>query len=234
VLGIEDHARGLGGEPRLLGSVGRIVDEARIEIRRDGASADADEPAGSGAEADAGGPALGEVAVSGPMVTRGYWNAEERTDLGKSFDGAVLLTGDVGFIVDDRLVLVDRRSDMLISGGYNVYPGEIESAVRSSPGLRDVVAVGLPDERWGQRIVLAYTTTTGIDLDAAEQAALHDRLTGLAPHKRPKATHFHAVLPLGATGKIDRRAIATRLSSAQPAAAGHPLSGASDERPSAT
>ncbi|SIN75369.1 class I adenylate-forming enzyme family protein [Agromyces cerinus] len=215
VLGIADHARGLGDTPQLLASAGRIVGDARIEIRRDGGSADT-------------GPVpseLGEVAVSGPMVTPGYWNAEERTDLGKSFDGTALLTGDVGVITDGYLVLADRRNNMLISGGYNVYPGEIESAVLSSPGLRDAVAVGLPDERWGQRIVLAYTTTSGADLDASQRAELHDRLDRLAPHKRPKTCHFHAELPLGATGKLDRRAIAAQLIAAE-----HPLSGASDER----
>ncbi|KRC62745.1 hypothetical protein ASE14_02700 [Agromyces sp. Root81] len=219
VLGIDDHARGLSDEPHLLGSAGHIVGDARIEIRRDGGTL------GAGADE----PELGEVAVSGPMVTPGYWNAHERTDLGKSFDGAALLTGDVGVVVDGCLVLADRRNNMLISGGYNVYPGEIESAVLSSPGLRDAVAVGLPDERWGQRIVLAYTTTSGTDLDASQRAALDDRLTGLAPHKRPKSCHFHAELPLGATGKIDRRAIAAQLIAAE-----HPLSGASDERLPAT
>ena len=215
VLGIEDHARGLGDEPHLLTSAGRIVGDARIEIRSDGGSAGAPT-----AERE-----LGEVVVSGPTVAPGYWNAGERTDLGKSFDGAALLTGDIGFVADGYLVLADRRNNMLISGGYNVYPGEIESAVVSSPGLRDAVAVGLADERWGQRIVLAYTTTSGTELDASQRAALDDRCNSLAPHKRPKSCHFHAELPLGATGKIDRRAIAAQLTAAE-----HPLSGASDER----
>lgn len=205
VLSVEDHAHGLSDDPRLLTSAGRIVCGARIEVVGDAA--------------------FGEVSVSGPMVTSGYWNAGERTDLGKSFDGIALLTGDVGSISAGYLFLADRKNNMLISGGYNVYPGEIESTVVSSPGLSAAVVVGLPDERWGERIVLAYTTTSGGDLDASQREALRDRLGGLAPHKRPKSCHFHTEFPLGATGKIDRRAITAQLIAAE-----HPPSGASDER----
>jgi acyl-CoA synthetase (AMP-forming)/AMP-acid ligase II len=205
VLSIEDHAHGLSDEGGLLRSAGRIVREARIEVLGD--------------------TGFGEVSVSGPMVTSGYWNSEERTDLGKSFDGAALLTGDVGAISGGYLFLADRKNNMLISGGYNVYPGEIESAVLSIRGLRAAVVVGLPDDRWGERIVLAYTTTSGDDLNASQHEALRDRLGGLAPHKRPKSFHFHTEFPLGATGKIDRRAIRAQLIAAE-----HPLSSASDER----
>ncbi len=205
VLSIADHARGLSIEPRLLASAGRCVRDASITITGD-------------AE-------LGEVAVAGPMVTAGYWNASERNDLGKAFDGVALLTGDVGTIKDGYLFLTDRKNDMLVSGGYNVYPGEIEAVVVSSAGVREVVVVGLPDERWGQRIVLAYTTASGDDLDAAQHASLQHNLASLAPHKRPKSCHFVSTLPLGATGKIDRRAVAAQLSAAQ-----HPLPDAPNER----
>lgn len=240
VLSIEDHARGLSDEPRLLSSAGRAVREARIEV--------VGEPESGAVErGDAGvlgATALGEIAVSGPMVTPGYWNADERTDLGKAFDGAALLTGDVGVVTNGYLYLADRKNNMLISGGYNVYPGEIESVVVSSPGVRAAVVVGLPDDRWGERIVLAYTTTSGDDLTATEGQCLHDRLGGLAPHKRPKSSYFHTEFPLGATGKIDRRAITSRLVELQasvlphavqpaadpPTAAKHPLTEASDER----
>jgi acyl-CoA synthetase (AMP-forming)/AMP-acid ligase II len=210
VLTIDDHAHGLSDEPRLLTSAGRIVCDARIEIVSDG---------GPGVVG------LGEVSVSGPMVTPGYWNAEKRTDLGKSFDGCALLTGDLGVISEGYLFLTDRKNNMVISGGYNVYPGEIESAVLSSPGVRAVVVVGLADERWGERIVLAYTTTSGVDLSASQREALRDRLGDLAPHKRPKSCFFRTEFLLGATGKIDRRAITAQLIAAE-----YPLSGASDER----
>lgn len=205
VLSIDDHARGLNGEPRLLTSAGRIVRDAHIEVSRDVDDTAAD-------DSTEGESPFGEVAVSGPMVTTGYWNAAERTDLGKAFDGVALLTGDVGVVDNGYLYLADRKNNMLISGGYNVYPGEIEAAVLAAPGLRDAVVVGLPDERWGQRIVLAYTTSSGEDLDAVQQAALQNRLNDLAPHKRPKSCHFRTEFPLGATGKINRRAIVAQLS----------------------
>jgi len=231
VLSIEDHARGLRDEPRLLTSAGRIIADARIEIVGDAEAGEA--------EARLGEIGLGEISVSGPMVTPGYWNADKRTDLGKSFAGTALLTGDVGIVSDGYLYLADRKNNMLISGGYNVYPGEIESTVSSSPGLRSAVALGLPDERWGERIVLAYTTTSGDDLNASQRQALHDRLGALAPHKRPKSCHFHTEFPLGATGKIDRRALTAQLSAvhqlaAHQPAAKHPLSETTDERSSTT
>lgn len=192
VLGIDDHARGLGDDPQLLKSAGRIVREADLTISADG-----------------------EVVISGPMVTPGYWNAKNRADLGKSFDGAALRTGDVGSIHGNRLFLTDRRNNMLISGGYNVYPGEIERALASVPGLRDAVVVGLPDQRWGQRIVLAYSTASGRDLDAAAQTVLRQQLDTLAAHKRPKEWYFRSEFPLGATGKIDRRALVAQLTDDQ-------------------
>ncbi|WP_104090122.1 class I adenylate-forming enzyme family protein [Arthrobacter sp. GMC3] len=209
VLSIEDHSRGLSKDPHLLTSAGRIVSDARIEI--------VDEP-------DADTPGLGEVCVSGPMVTPGYFNAQDRTDLGKSFDGTALLTGDVGILSEGYLYLLDRKNNMLISGGYNVYPGEIESVVLAVQGLRAAVVVGLPDEKWGERIVLAYTTATGQDLNASQLQDLRHRLRDVSPHKRPKSLHFLTEFPLGATGKIDRRAIMARLS------AELPLSGPSNER----
>lgn len=195
VLGIADHARGLGAEPGLLASAGRVVSEARVQILTD--------------------DGVGEIAVSGPMVTPGYWNAARRTDLGKSFSGDALLTGDVGRVVDGYLYLTDRKNNMMISGGYNIYPGEIESAVESSNGLRAVVVVGLPDERWGERITLAYTTTSGHELDQSQLDALHARLAALTRHKQPKSCHFMPEFPLGATGKIDRRAVTAQLAAVE-------------------
>lgn len=207
VLGIDDHRRGLRAESRLLASAGHIVADARIEIL--------------------GGENVGEIAVSGPMVTSGYWNAADRTDLGKAIQHGALLTGDIGRREGDLLWLTDRRSDMLISGGYNVYPSEVEAAVESSPGIRGVVAVGLPDERWGQRIALAYTTSTGGDLSPAQLRELDEHLAQLARHKRPKVCRRLSELPLGATGKTDRRAVVTRLLELQALEAAAP----DDERP---
>lgn len=195
VLNIDDHARGLGEEPSLLTSAGRVVTEARMEILAD--------------------DGVGEIVVSGAMVAPGYWNAAERADLGKSFRADALLTGDVGRIVDGYLYLTDRKNNMLISGGYNIYPAEIEAALESCQGLRDVVVVGLADERWGERITLAYTTDSGLDLNDGQQEELRERLAALTRHKQPKACHFMPEFPLGATGKIDRRSVAAQLAAVE-------------------
>ncbi len=201
VLGIDDHARALKSEPGLLASAGRVVPEAELRIVR---TQPDDES--------------GEIAVRGPMVTPGYWNATKREDLGKAFTGDSLLTGDIGRLEHGYLFLTDRRKNMLISGGYNVYPGEIEAAVDGTPGLREAVAVGLPDERWGQRIVLAYTTLTGAALEPSHAEELDARLLGLTRHKRPKSLHRLDQFPLGATGKIDRRKVVALLTSDAPSA----------------
>ncbi|MAL06895.1 MAG: AMP-dependent synthetase [Microbacterium sp.] len=195
VLSIDDLVRGLAGEHRLLLSAGHVIQGADIRIE-DGAP--------------------GEVTVSGPMVTPGYWNASDRSDLGKSFCGERLRTGDIGRLEDGILFLTDRRNDMLISGGYNVYPSEIEAAVAPLRAIRDAIAVGLPDERWGQRIVLAYTTASGAELTEADREALDEALTALTKHKRPKSLHRFDSLPLGATGKISRRAVVDLLTTSKP------------------
>ncbi|GAB3126646.1 long-chain fatty acid--CoA ligase [Glaciibacter psychrotolerans] len=210
VLSIDDHARGLRDEPRLLASAGRIVAEARIEIS-----------AGAG---------LGEVVVSGPMVAAGYWNAAERADLGKAFEGAALATGDIGSIFEGYLFLTDRTNNMLISGGYNIYPSEVEEAVALCPGLREVVVVGIPDERWGERITLVYTTMSGRDLDAMQRRALRTSLDALSRHKRPKSLHRLAEFPLGATGKIDRRAVVAHFIAAERTGAEHQAPDSPHER----
>ncbi|KRA25398.1 hypothetical protein ASD65_13920 [Microbacterium sp. Root61] len=180
VLSAADHAAGLAAHPELLRSAGRIVPS--VQMRSED----------------------GEILVRGDAVTPGYRNAETRTDLGKSVRDGWLHTGDVGRIDGDRLWLTDRRSDMIISGGYNIYPSELDVVAAAVPGVDGCAAVGLPDPVWGQRLELAYSGDAAVD-DIA--AAFGD----LPRHKQPKAITRLDALPLGATGKIDRRAVAVLL-----------------------
>ena len=194
VLGIDDHRRAVTDRPALASSAGTLLPHVEARV----VAGDAD--------------GTGELAVRGPVVTPGYWNADTRTDLGKAWDGDWLLTGDVGRIDDGRLWLTDRRGDMIISGGYNIYPREVEDVLTQVDGVLQCAVVGLPDDLWGQRLVAAVTVADGHRSDVVARADLACR--ELASHKRPKAVHVVDELPLGATGKIDRRAVARLLAGA--------------------
>lgn len=195
VLTAADHRSGMTGNPDILGSVGRPCTDVGIEFRDEGRIL----PDGR----------VGELVVSGPAVGPGYHNAATRTDLGKSHEGGVLHSGDLGYRAADGYIhLTGRSKDMIITGGYNVYPREVEEAMSAIPGVHDVVVVGLPDPVWGQRIVAAYTEDTGAGTD--EAGVLAESRRRLPDFKRPKSVHCVEALPLTPLGKVDR-VCATRL-----------------------
>jgi long-chain acyl-CoA synthetase len=107
--------------------------------------------------------------------------------------------GDLGRLDDDGYLFLDgRREDLVISGGVNVYPLEVEQALLEHPGVEDVAVYGVPDEQWGQRVCAAYVgAATPDDLDAF----VRERL---APPKRPKTWHAVSALPRTLTGKVLR------------------------------
>lgn len=195
VLDAADHHRGVTDDPDVLSSVGQPCTGFDIEFR------DGDRPVADGE--------IGELAVSGPAVSPGYHNAGARTDLGKSHADGVLYSGDLGFrAATGYLHLTGRRKDMIITGGYNVYPREVEEAISAVAGVNDVVVVGLPDPLWGQRIVAAYSVEVGAGLDDA--SVLAESRHRLPDYKRPKSVHQVEALPLTPLGKVDR-ASATRM-----------------------
>ncbi|MFI6430353.1 class I adenylate-forming enzyme family protein [Rhodococcus oryzae] len=196
VLTAADHRRGVLENPDLLGSVGRACPEADIVIRDLGDAV----PDGE----------VGELVVAGPAVSPGYHNAGTRTDLGKSHVDGELYSGDLGYRDQDGYIhLTGRSKDMIITGGYNVYPREVEEAISAIPGVDDVVVVGLPDEVWGQRIVVAYTSAADAGVD--DDIVLAESRSRLPDYKRPKAAHCVDRLPLTALGKVDRAAAAELL-----------------------
>jgi acyl-CoA synthetase (AMP-forming)/AMP-acid ligase II len=200
VLDERDHARGLAGESDLLSSAGRVCHGVDLRLL--------DEQGNPVPNGEA-----GEVVVRGEQVMPGYWNAGQRDDLGKAVRDGRLATGDIGRLgPGGRLWLTDRRNDMIITGGYNVYPREIEDVITGVPGVADAAVVGLPDGDWGQRIVAAYTVSP--DRPASPDAILTACRHLLPPHKRPKAVHRRTGMPLGATGKIDRRELTRQLGDA--------------------
>lgn len=175
------------------GSVGRAVPNAEVRIVDPDGSIDAQLPAGS----------VGEIAVRGPSVAVGYWKDAERTR--RSFVDGWWRSGDLGWVDDDGYLFVRGRLDNVINtGGIKVSGEEVEDALLRCPGVRQVAVVGVPDDRWGQRIE-AHVVSPGIDATAIDEHLA--RSGALAAFKRPRQYHFHAALPTGATGKIDRRAL---------------------------
>lgn len=190
VLGVAAHARALAdGDESTLASVGRPCDGVEVAIRAQGRIL----PRGS----------IGEVVVGGAAVSPGYHAAQGRTDLGKAHVDGHLHTGDLGFLdAAGRLHLTGRRTDLIITGGYNVQPREVEEVLAFVPGVHDVVVVGVPDPSWGQRLVAAYSVSG--DRDVAPQALMEAARSRLPDYKRPKAVHRVEALPLTPLGKVDR------------------------------
>jgi long-chain acyl-CoA synthetase len=128
-------------------------------------------------------------------------------------DGPAFTVGDLGRIDDDGYVYLDgRREDLVISGGVNVYPAEVEDVLGALDGVEDIAVYGMPDERWGQRVCAAYVGEA-----EAEQVAAYAR-EHLAPAKRPKELHRLEALPRTATGKVLRRELSLLPRPAPPAA----------------
>jgi acyl-CoA synthetase (AMP-forming)/AMP-acid ligase II len=148
----------------------------------------------------------GEIVCRGPQTMAYYWNNREATE--KAFRNGWLHTGDVGYMDEDGFFyLVDRKNDMLISGGYNVYPREVEDVLLACEGVVEAAVVGLPDEKWGDRIFAVVSGRPGLD---AERVMAHAR-EKLASYKRPKGVEIWPELPKTSANKILRRGVRDRL-----------------------
>jgi long-chain acyl-CoA synthetase len=145
---------------------------------------------------------IGELCVRGPQVMKGYWNRPDETAKVLSADGW-LRTGDIARIDEKGFVyIVDRKKDMILVSGFNVYPNEIEDIVAQLPGVLEVAAVGVPDEKSGEAVKLVVVKKDP-NLTAADiRAHCRENLTG---YKRPKYIEFRASLPKTNVGKILRR-----------------------------
>lgn len=144
----------------------------------------------------------GEIVCRGPQTMAYYWNNPEAT--AAAFRGGWLHTGDVGYADEDGFFyLVDRKNDMLISGGYNVYPREVEDVLLSCEGVVEAAVVGVPDEKWGERLYAVVAGRKGLSADAV-MAHARDRL---ASYKRPKGVEIWSELPKTSANKILRRAV---------------------------
>ena len=146
----------------------------------------------------------GEIAVRGPQVMRGYWNAQEETDAARTPDG-FFLTGDIGYIdAQGYVFLVDRKKDLIVVSGFNVYPSEVEAVVSSHPGVLECAAVGVPDSSTGEAVKLFVVPSDPLlSEDAVEEWCARD----LSRYKCPRTIEFRTELPKSNVGKILRRAL---------------------------
>lgn len=179
----------LWGAPRKLGSAGQPYLGAQLRIVDDEGR---DVPRGE----------RGEILVAGPGVARGYFRQPELT--AQIFRDGWLHSGDIGYVdTDGFLFVVDRKKEMIISGGYNIYPREIEEVAHAVEGVYEVAAIGVPDDRLGERIVAYVVLDAGASVP---EATLLQRCSDqLARYKVPREVRFMEALPRNATGKIDRR-----------------------------
>ena len=147
---------------------------------------------------------VGEICIAGPQVMKGYWQRPEETAKVLGADG-FLHTGDIG-VMDDKgfIRIVDRKKDMILVSGFNVYPNEIEQVVSSMPGVLEVAAIGVPDEHSGEVPKLFIVRKDPSLTEAQVLEYCKEQLTG---YKRPKYVEFRAELPKTNVGKILRRAL---------------------------
>ena len=142
---------------------------------------------------------VGEVICRGPAVMDGYWNAPEAT--ADALRGGWMHTGDLGYRdADGYLFVTDRKKDMVVSGGENVYPREVEDVLFEHPDVREAAVIGVPDERWGERVHAVLVPAEDAELDP--QAVLVYARSRLAGYKVPKTAEISTALPKNATGKV--------------------------------
>jgi long-chain acyl-CoA synthetase len=144
----------------------------------------------------------GELCIRGPQVMAGYWNRPDETAKVMTSDG-FFRSGDIATVNDDGFVkIVDRKKDMILVSGFNVYPNEIEDVVAKHPGVFEVAAVGVPDEHSGEAVKLYIVKKDDAITDADIFAYCKTQLTG---YKRPRMVEFRKELPKSNVGKILRR-----------------------------
>jgi malonyl-CoA/methylmalonyl-CoA synthetase len=149
------------------------------------------------------------IEVKGPNVTRGYWRNEEKTKASFTADG-FFITGDLGFFDDEGyLVINGRSSDLIITGGFNVYPKEIEEKIDAIAGVMESAVIGLPHADFGEAVTAVVVPKKGAALDAA--AMIAELRVSLAAFKVPKAIHFVEELPRNTMGKVQKKVLRERF-----------------------
>jgi acyl-CoA synthetase (AMP-forming)/AMP-acid ligase II len=191
-LSPEEVAAAVAGEhPERLASCGRPTFSCQVEVMDD-----------DGRILPSGQP--GELVARGRLVTPGYLNREEDTAAIRTFGWHH--TGDVGYLDDDGYVyIVDRKKEMIITGGFNVFPAEVESVILAMPDVRDCAVIGVPDDQWGEAVCAVVIPVDPGRADAAHVIATSKAALGSV--KAPKVVHFVDALPATPVGKVDKKAL---------------------------
>ncbi|MGD1241405.1 class I adenylate-forming enzyme family protein [Mycobacterium seoulense] len=205
ILTPQDHRDIVAGRVSILTSCGRETPMCVIRIcDADGRSLPAHE--------------VGEIVIESPANAMGYWNQPQQTAATFRADG--VRTGDMGYLdADNYLHVTGRQTDMIISGGFNVYPAEIERVIAQCDGVELVAVVGVPDAEWGETpvaVVVPHPSYTDLHALTAElTTACRERLAG---YKQPRRFAYRNELPLGPAGKILKGRIREDLDATQPEA----------------
>jgi acyl-CoA synthetase (AMP-forming)/AMP-acid ligase II len=198
LLGPDEHRQAVASDdPSVrsrLGSVGRPIEGIEVDVADDNG---APLPAGE----------RGRVRIRGPQVSGAYLDVDAG---GGGADAGWLVTGDIGWVDGDGyLFLAGRADDVIIAGGENISPGEIEDALLRHPDVSGAAVVGVPDDEWGERVAAAVTVVAGATIDTNALAEwMRTEVGGL---KAPKLIVVEEELPVTATGKILRREIKEKL-----------------------
>ena len=187
VLSPRDHEEALATNQRhRLASCGRITPLMRLEVMSDDGRI---LPRGE----------RGEIVLRGGLVMKGYYKNPQATEEASAFGWHH--TGDIGVIDEDGFVyIVDRKKDMIISGGFNVFPSEIEQVLWSHPAVQDCAVIGVPDEKWGEAVKAVVELKPGAKATEAELIELAKQKLGGV--KAPKSVDFMATLPRSPVGKV--------------------------------
>ena len=147
---------------------------------------------------------VGEIIIKSPSLMTGYWKLPEATE--KTIIDGWLYSGDAGYLDEEGyLYIYDRMKDMIVSGGENIYPAEVESVVFDHPEVNDVAVIGVPSEKWGEEVKAVVIKSTGSDLD--EKKLIEFCRGKIASYKIPKSVDFVEDLPRNPSGKLLKREI---------------------------
>lgn len=185
-LGAAEHRRALAGEEHLLKSAGRAALGTQIRIVGED---DEELPLGE----------VGEIIVKGPQVMMGYWNLPEATE--KALQNGWMHTGDAAYMDDEGFIYIqDRIKDMIVSGGENIYPTEIENALFEHEAVADAAVIGIPSEQWGESVMAFLVLKADHQVSADEIVEFcRPRLAGF---KIPRRIEFLDEVPRNASGKV--------------------------------